>query len=74
MQQRCHFCPEPPNPENSTVRPNVLSEIKILISLFLFLQDGFFEGIADGLRKAKVMVACVSDEVSLDSYLSETFI
>ncbi|KAK6965188.1 leucine-rich repeat serine/threonine-protein kinase 1 [Biomphalaria glabrata] len=25
-------------------------------------QEGFFEDIADGLRKAKVMVACVSDE------------
>ncbi|CAG5127749.1 unnamed protein product, partial [Candidula unifasciata] len=28
-------------------------------------QEGFFEDIADGLRKAKVMIACVSDEYAI---------
>ena len=30
--------------------------------MFSFSQGGLFEDIADGLRQAKVMVACVSDE------------
>ena len=35
----------------------------MLIHPTLCLQSGLFEDIADGLKRAKVMVACVSDEV-----------
>ena len=46
-------------------KPDVLSQIMDITKQFInvSLQGGLFEDIAEGLRHAKVVVACVSDEV-----------
>ena len=40
-----------------------LENVYLHLDFFKF-QGGLFEDIAEGLRHAKVMVACISDEVS----------